>query len=53
MPVCMTSGVLRLTTPFSPKPALSVPSDALIGVKAARESAEDDATARTPPPPGQ
>ena len=29
MPVCMTSGVLSVITPFSPKPALGVPSDAL------------------------
>ena len=30
MPVCITSGVLSVTMPFSPNHSLSVPSDALI-----------------------
>src|SRR5262245_47037948 len=33
MPVCITSGVFRLTTPFSPKNAFNVPSAALIEYK--------------------
>src|SRR5207342_1478142 len=52
MPVCITSGVLRLRTPFWPNPAFGVPSDALI------EYIEPESTPKmidggTPPPPGQ
>ena len=55
MPVCITSGVFSLVTPFSPNHSLGVPSDALseYSMPVAVPNTIDGGRRTAPPLPGQ